>query len=233
MGKDDVSELKTMKANCRLCGADKNHFVRAEHEETNDYDDGEWGRSRHSIVQCMGCENLSVVIATTCSYWEDIEYDDRGRPVRRNYPEEIDQFPPQTYRKKPDWSGELPDDIDETLDEVYVAMQNKCLRLASLGSRTVIDLMIVELVGDKGTFRDKLNQLESKGWMGEKNTAFLFSALDAGNASAHRGHSPSVKIMNMVMDILENVLQAAFILGKHGDEIRKNTPPRPPRKNKK
>lgn len=92
--------------------------------------------------------------------------------------------------------------------------------------------MIVRLVGDVGTFKEKLKTLESRGWMGEKQTTFLFSALDAGSASAHRGHLPSERVMNMVMDILENVLQAAFVLGKHGVEIRKSTPPRPSRKSK-
>lgn len=222
-----------VKANCKNCGPKRNHVIRAEFVDRDVADEGEWEgewwESSYQIVQCNGCDNVSVLVSKTASVWADVDYDRNGK-LRQTFPASIDQFPPQTYRKRPDWCEGLPELLVETLGEVYLALQVDCLVLASIGARTVIDIMIVELVGDVGSFDKKLKHLVDKGWIGEKHRQFLSSALDAGSASAHRGHSPNPKDMNMVIDIVENVLQAAFVLGKHGEEIRKRTPQRPPKK---
>jgi hypothetical protein len=43
-------------------------------------------------------------------------------------------------------------------------------------------------VGDVGTFEQKLKALEDDGYVSKRNREVLDAALDAGNATAHRGH---------------------------------------------
>jgi hypothetical protein len=95
-----------------------------------------------------------------------------------------------------------------------------------MGARTVVDMLLMDKVGDLGTFSEKLTQLEGDGFVGRKNREFLGAALDAGNAAAHRGYQPKKEHLDHVMDIVENVLQAVYILEEAADELKKSTPAR-------
>jgi hypothetical protein len=57
-------------------------------------------------------------------------------------------------------------------------------------------------------------------------------ALDAGSASMHRAHRPTVKQMNTVMDIVENFLHSAFVLEETAPVLEAGIPARPARKKK-
>ena len=85
---------------------------------------------------------------------------------------------------------------------------------------------MVEKVGDKGSFEQKLEALERNGFVGKKNREFLAAALDAGNAAAHRGFSPAPSELEYVMDIVENLIEVAYVLERRADKIRRATPPR-------
>ena len=99
-----------------------------------------------------------------------------------------------------------------------------------MGARTLVDLVIVDKVGDVGTFAEKLKKLESEKYISGKNREVLEAALDAGNAAAHRGYSARPAQVNAVMDIVENLLQAVYVLPSMAQDLKKSTPARPPRK---
>jgi len=77
-----------------------------------------------------------------------------------------------------------------------------------MGARTLVDMAILDKVGDVGTFKQKLEALEADGFVSKRNREVLDAALDAGNATAHRGHRFDPESVNQVMDIVENLLQA-------------------------
>jgi len=112
------------------------------------------------------------------------------------------------------------------MDEIYSALHANSRRLALMGARTVVDMLLMDKVGDLGTFSEKLAQLEGHGFVGRKNREFLGAALDAGNAAAHRGYQPKKEHLDHVMDIVENLLQAVYILEEAADELKKSTPAR-------
>jgi hypothetical protein len=60
----------------------------------------------------------------------------------------------------------------------------------------------------------------------------LESALDVGSAAAHRGYAAKVDEVNIVMDIVENLLQAVYVFPDVARKLKESTPPRPPRKPK-
>jgi hypothetical protein len=57
----------------------------------------------------------------------------------------------------------------------------------------------------------------------------LDAVAGAGNASAHRGYSPTAERLSRIFDIIENFLHRAFVLAPAAADIRRTTPPRPKR----
>ena len=94
-----------------------------------------------------------------------------------------------------------------------------------MGSRAVIDVVMLKKVGDAGTFAWKLDALQAQGELSPSSRNFLEAALDAGSAAAHRGHLPSVAELSHVMDIIEHLLQHD-LLAAAAASLRRSTPKR-------
>lgn len=195
------------------------HGIRASHSKSS-LDEIEEGPSFEEketveILECLGCEHLVV----------------RRIYMHEAYDEATTEFyPPLISRPMPRWSRIIgigvPGIIRDVLKEVYKAIQTDSPILATMGARTILDLVMVEKVGDKGSFEQKLEALERNGFVGKKNREFLAAALDAGSAAAHRGFAPTRPQLEDVMDIVENLIETAYVLERRANTIRKATPPR-------
>ena len=204
---------------CNACGQKTKHVVIAKRTVVSDQTEYE-GKTiviagdAYRMLECQGCESVSL---------EHQMLDE---------PNDIDEtvlYPPRVFRRPPKWVQHLPIPIRGLLEEVYVALQNNSRRLAMMGSRALVDLVILDTVGDVGTFEEKLEALEKKGTVSSKGREILVAALDAGSAAVHRGYLPQPHEMTAVMDIVENLLQATYHLEGLADRLRKATPPRKPK----
>jgi len=165
------------------------------------------------MLQCCGCKD--VVLRRTSEPnvpWET----------------EVAFFPPAVSRHPPSWRLEttFPDTLRSVLHEVYQSLDSNNRLLPMMGARTLIDMLMVEKVGDVGTFDAKLKQLEGMGVISSRNREVLSAALDVGNAAIHRGHAPDPADVNAVIDIVENLLHAVYVLPGMAQRLRTNTPPR-------
>lgn len=167
------------------------------------------------MLQCCGC--LDVVLRRTGDSSED-EFSD------------VRYFPPRISRHSPKWAHDLPGDLKLVLDEVYRALDADNYRLPMMGARTLVDMVMVEKVGDVGGFAEKLKQLENAGFVSSRNRQVLEAALDAGSAVAHRGYSAGPREVDIVMDIVENLLQTVYVLHDAARKLTRSIPPRPKRK---
>jgi len=140
---------------------------------------------------------------------------------------DVRHFPPPVSRHKPEWFHDIPYPLQSLLNETYNSLDADTRALPLMGARALVDMVIVDKVGDVGSFNEKLKALESKGYISKKNREILDTALDAGSAAAHRGYAPKLKDVHSVMDIVENLLQAIYVLDKVAVEIKKSTPARP------
>lgn len=206
------------RVHCNRCGRETRHGVRASYSRSSqDYvepADAEFEeRETVDILECQGCEHLVV----------------RRLLQHEVYGEATEFYPPPISRPMPRWKMKIPATIGALLEEVYRALQADSPRLATMGARTILDLVIVEQVGDRGNFPQKLEELEKRGFVGGMNREFLAAALDAGSAVAHRGLAPSSPQLHHVMDIVENLLETAYVLPEAADTLKKTTPPRKPR----
>jgi hypothetical protein len=116
------------------------------------------------------------------------------------------------------------------MDEVYRSLDADNSRLPMMGARTLVDMLMVDKVGDIGTFDEKLKKLEGMGVISPDNREVLSAALDVGHAAAHRGHAPNFDDVNAVMDIVENLLHAVYVLPDVAKGLKQTTPARPAKK---
>ncbi len=179
-------------------------------EDIPDYGDIYW-TNMYELLECAGCESVTL----RHTYY----FQDTDETTIRTYP-------PRIARRRPRWMNKLPKPMREMLRQAYVALDSNCPALTTMGARAVLDMLLVEQVGDVGGFGKKLKALEESGVVGQKNRLILETALDAGSAAAHRGHQAAADDVNAVMDILENLLQAVYQLDSLADRLRRTTPPR-------
>ena len=204
-------------SHCNVCGQETIHKLVKVIRKSRDYDDDQCVVSVGSnwrILQCCGCQEVSMSRADWCS--EDSPYDS---PV-------LAFFPPRVSRRKPDWlvRREAPG-YQGLLDEVYTALHADSRRLAMMGARAVIDKAMARLVGDQGSFTQGVDALERAGQLGKLDKPLIVAAFDAGSAAMHRGHQPDVDSLNTVIDIVERVVYAE-VLAEKAKELAAATPPR-------
>jgi len=139
--------------------------------------------------------------------------------------ESVDYYPPQVSRQSPKWAEELPSDLKALLQEVYIALHADSRRLAVMGARAIIDLVMEAKVGDIGGFEEKLGALVERGYISARNSDVLRAALSAGHAAAHRGHNASAAEVGQIMDIVENLLHTD-LLEKTAEQLAQTVPAR-------
>jgi hypothetical protein len=143
--------------------------------------------------------------------------------------DDIRYFPPAIVRDPPPWRFKLPLEMRGLLEEIYRSLDAESLRLPMMGARTLVDMMIVDKIGDIGDFKGKLKELEKEGFVSARNREALNVAIEVGNAAAHRGHAAAESEVKAVMDIVETMLQAIYVFPELAQDVKVNTPPRPPR----
>ena len=143
--------------------------------------------------------------------------------------DDVRYFPPAMSRDLPRWRLKLPREMRRLLEEIYRSLDGESLRLPMMGARTLVDMMILEKIGDVGGFKEKLKELEKEGFVSLHNREALYAALEVGNAVAHRGHAATESEVQDVMDIVETMLQAVYVFPELAQNLRKTTPARAPR----
>lgn len=204
---------------CNRCQGETRHkelkqVVRDHERDDNWGHHTEWSET-FRMLECCGCGSIQMRV----EYWHsDIPLDDS----------DYDYYPPRISRRIPEWSRELPDDWAALMQEVYGALASDSRRLAVMGARTLIDLYLAETAGDHGTFASRLDRLVQDGYLAKNAKDTLEAALEAGNAAAHRGHTPNSNDLGLVMDIVENLLHA-HVLKIKAAKLKARTPPRSPK----
>jgi hypothetical protein len=216
---DESTEAIIERIHCNTCRQKTRHqrlckTVDTETEHIERMGAIDW-TTTHEAFQCCGCGKavLRRTVVSDITDWDSIHY-----------------FPPAVSRHPPSWRHKCPTDLRDLMEEVYRSLDANNRRLPMMGARTLIDMLMVDKVGDVGTFAEKLRKLEGLGVISSRNREVLAVALDVGNAAAHRGHAPGTDEVDAVMDIVENLLHAVYVLPKMADDLKKTTPQRPGKK---
>ncbi len=141
-------------------------------------------------------------------------------------------FPQETNGGVPEWYDQLDDNKKALIREVDLALQSKLSVLPTIGLRTLLDMVMVEKLGDIGGFDAKLKKFELDGYVTRKQAESISFVLDAGNASAHRAYAPNEEDLVVCVAVVKHLMEGVFILQPKMENVKRNTPPRPPRKKK-
>jgi hypothetical protein len=209
---------------CNSCRRLTFHLIVHSHSQSGTEDEVplSW-ENAYQILECQGCHNVTYRTREWCSEWAD----ETGSNYNYIY------YPPLVAREKPSWFKHLPKPLYAVLFEVYISLHAGIRYLSSVGARTALDVLIVDTIGDVGTFAQKLAKLETDGHITAPERALIEAVTETGNASAHRGFAPDEQSLNSVMDILESIIYKFYIAEKVQDQLldqaaalRKRIPPR-------
>lgn len=100
------------------------------------------------------------------------------------------------------------------------------LFLSCSGARTILDKILLETVGDAGTFSQKIDKMIDKDFISDSEKEILSTLIDAGSASIHRGWKPSFNQIIDIFDSIESIFYRLFILPKITGKLKQNIPPR-------
>jgi hypothetical protein len=218
---------------CRQCGGERYHSVIA--EETRPWsDDAIEGSDTWSMVECNGCHTVTFVH----SHWFSEDYDiteDGPTPILHR-----DLYPPAPPRKMPEWGTDgllcysLNDSwIIQLHTDIYAAIGIKAYALAAMGMRAIVDFIVTSKAGTKGNFKEKLTRMHQENLITGTQVEVIDAAFDAGSAAAHRGHSPPLVDVYIMLEITESLLQQFYVdparqrrLARDADTLKSKTPQR-------
>jgi len=212
-----AAEIIIIQAPCNDCCRDTDHVVLKTHQTSGSDPDGSGWSTTFDMIECRGCHFISLKRTFDFTEYESLV---------------VEYFPPPISRPKPSWYGDLAMNVPiqlgliDLIAEVYSALHANNRRLATMGTRALLDLAITDKVKDAGRFDQKLDALEKEGFISKRQREFLEAALDAGNAASHRGHCPTAKELDQVMDIVDSVLQQIYVLPQAAADLKKSTPQR-------
>lgn len=184
------------------------------------------------VLECCGCKEVVLRRVLHCN--DPVTHRRMGGSgkVVDDYEvyDDIRYFPPTLVRDPPKLRFKLPTEMRDLLEEIYRSLDAKNVRLPMMGARALVDMMVLEKIGDVGTFKEKLVELEKGGFISPRNREALYAALEVGNAAAHRGHAATESEVHDVLDIVETMLQAIYVFPELAQSLRKTTPSRPIKK---
>lgn len=227
----------TTKGHCPNCGPDRNAKIIARH--ITSWDDDEmsiWGKDRYFILQCGGCNRVYFRHDEQHSESWEVERDRQTGEERTVIPITKSYWPAPAKRKEPEWFYSIffyDERLHELMTQTYNALSSDSRILAAIGLRTAFDRMSELLKIDPAeSFNEKLDDLLAGGHIGESEKQHLDILTNAGSAAAHRGWSPNLEDLSLLMDIAEAFMYRTFILDFRAKKLAGKIPPKPQRQKK-
>ncbi len=224
----EKEKAKTIKAHCNKCKLETNHFVRAKYDQDWDlgFTDRAWCKNR--IIECCGCEAIRFMKVDLSTYDIEDYYDEDGNYQTR-FNEMTTYYPENELREMPKWAGAIKNDepeLHELYSELYAVLRTNLTRLAGMASRATLEQILNKMVGEFGTFDQRLEKLKTENHVSQSELETLKTAVDLGNAANHRGWKPTTDELNTVLDIIENLMHRIYILTQNAKKVQEKIPPR-------
>lgn len=127
----------------------------------------------------------------------------------------------------PEWYEELDDKKKALLSEIDVSMRNDLSGLPMMGMRALLEGVMIEHVGDCGSFERNIDKFEKNGFITSQHANILRKVLDAGSASMHRTYFPNVADLGTCVEVVKHLLHGVYVLHPKVQDLAANTPPRP------
>ena len=98
--------------------------------------------------------------------------------------------------------------------------------LAAMGVRAAIESILIDTVGDQGSFTKNLKAFEAKGLVSGVQRERLETILDAGHATIHRMYRPRASDLIILIDITEHIIESVYLHEGKVSALKKRIPAR-------
>ena len=203
-----------VKIECPKCGGGvRNHTVLREYKTRwDDQDAGEYGHDEYQICRCVGCETVRF---RWVSWWSG-DFGPRGTvPTVRVFPERV------TRRWAQVESGDLPEIVQRIYAETVKALNAGATILAGGGLRAIVEAICKEQNVSGKTLMEKVDALESKGFLTRPQAELLHEERYIGNAALHEITPPAAPDLEDGLDIVEGLLNTLYVLPEKAERLRK------------
>jgi hypothetical protein len=130
------------------------------------------------------------------------------------------------------WEGpRVPASIYMLMDQIYsAALKEGAYWLAAIGIRGVLDLTMIEKIGDRRTFKEKVDAFQEAGYLSVRQALNLNILIEAGHAAVHRQWAPSSCEIATLLDITNSIIETAYLHEKRARDLESNVPEDPRQK---
>jgi hypothetical protein len=202
----------SIKAHCRACGPYRTHTI-LKHVEKGWDDEGAGasGADEYFLIQCGGCEAITL----KHDAWNTWDTEDDGSPEVS-----VTYYPPAISRKEPEWLNspfgpfyfDSENAIVKLLKEIYSALHNNSQALAAMGIRALIEHIMIDKIGDKGSISANVRSFIESGYIGSTYAPlFQEQLIEYGHAAMHRGHFPKPSDIATLLDITEGLIATIYV----------------------
>ena len=221
---------ETRLAPCNRCLRETNHKILWQ-------DDRRWeqildeeigasidGSDSYIVLECAGCNQVRLLH----SHWFSEDTDGCGQPEMH-----LDYYPPTLTRQKPLWrrtllpfNATVVNGLNPLFDEVYTAHASGAFTLAAMGIRALTEKIMVEQVGDQGTFAKTVDAFFAAGFVAPiQQDHFKSVLIEAGHAAMHRSFQPSYEDVETLLDQVEGLVDAIYYQPLRAGAVGKKLPP--------
>jgi hypothetical protein len=215
-------------APCNRCLRQTNHNVLWKDvrpwEDVIDEDMGHSisGSESYFVLECAGCNEVRLLH----SYWFSEDTDFEGRPTSYS-----DYYPPTVSRQKPIWrkskltNWTVEEELNPLFDEVYTAHAAGAFTIAVMGIRALTEKIMVEQVGDQGTFAATVDKFFSAGFVAPvQQERFKNVLIEAGHAAMHRNFKPSMDDVETLLGLVENLVNIIYYEPSRTNKVKEKIP---------
>lgn len=231
-----MNEADIVMAHCNQCSGERKHLII--HDYKTDWEDvlsedppaRIYGEDRYELLQCAGCDSIKL---RHTSYHSEITDDDGLAVPSVNY------YPPATFRRMPSWThgasidGDkmisiiwMPEFVTRLIPEIYTALHSKSYSLAAMGVRALLESIMIQQVGDKGSFKKNMASFHDSGSISARQKTILEDTLEIGHGAIHRGYIPSRSDIVNALDIVEGLIETIYIDEAKAQALKKRVPPK-------
>lgn len=194
----------------------------------SDEDAGFWAEETFQMIQCMGCDYVSLR-----SIYTGLDVGDGTIETETLYPHR-DEF----YRKARDYKN-LPHVVSGLYAEVIETFVHSHKILCAAGVRALIEGVCKQkhVTGGnvfqrnksgptktvfKKDLRGKIEGLLQKGLITKQESKALHQLRFLGNEALHELEPPHRKNLKTAIDIIEHLLESLYEIGEKADQIKEN-----------
>ncbi|MGO4388492.1 DUF4145 domain-containing protein [Microvirga sp. 2YAF29] len=214
-----------IRAHCNRCGGLRKHDVLFAHDVKEDLEDAGWFLDRYFFIRCGGCDYIHL----RHDFYSNHTFDDNGVPQPSTT-----YYPPAEARRRPEWMTArdtvfwaFTSDIGQLLSEIYRALENDSLRLAAMGTRALLEIIMIDQNGDHGSIGKNIDAFFASGHIAPKQQDIFRSfMIEAGHAAMHRAYKPDEATLSVLLDLLEGLIASIYIYPYRTKNMAANIPPR-------